>query len=112
MAGNTDNDYRERVFRIVRSIPRGRVMTYGQIAEILGEGYTPRTSNNECWKPRESVLMNGAVVICKSTSGFRLRLKANAKREQRKPRYSKTESSSQRKRHEQRPPRSKSALCS
>jgi methylated-DNA-protein-cysteine methyltransferase-like protein len=38
-----DNDYRERVFRIVRSIPRGRVMTYGQIAEILGEGYTPRT---------------------------------------------------------------------
>ena len=28
---------------IVRSIPRGRVMTYGQIAEILGEGYTPRT---------------------------------------------------------------------
>jgi len=43
MAGNTDRDYRERVFRIVRSIPRGRVMTYGQIAEILGEGYTPRT---------------------------------------------------------------------
>lgn len=43
MAGNTDNDYRERVFRIVRLIPRGRVMTYGQIAEILGEGYTPRT---------------------------------------------------------------------
>lgn len=43
MAANTDNDYRERVFRLVRSIPRGRVMTYGQIAEILGEGYTPRT---------------------------------------------------------------------
>jgi len=43
MPGPTDNDYRERVFRIVRAIPRGRVMTYGQIAEILGEGYTPRT---------------------------------------------------------------------
>ena len=43
MASNADKDYRERVFRIVRSIPRGRVMTYGQIAEILGEGYTPRT---------------------------------------------------------------------
>lgn len=43
MSGPADNDYRERVFRIVRSIPRGRVMTYGQIAEILGEGYTPRT---------------------------------------------------------------------
>ena len=43
MVDKTDNDYRERVFRIVRMIPRGRVMTYGQIAEILGEGYTPRT---------------------------------------------------------------------
>jgi methylated-DNA-protein-cysteine methyltransferase related protein len=38
-----DKDYRERVYRIVRSIPNGRVMTYGQLAEILGEGYTPRT---------------------------------------------------------------------
>ena len=35
--------YRERVYKIVRRIPRGRVMTYGQIAYILGEGYTPRT---------------------------------------------------------------------
>lgn len=43
MTSRSDNDYQERVFQIVRSIPRGRVMTYGQIAEILGEGYTPRT---------------------------------------------------------------------
>ena len=43
MAADTDHDYRERVFRIVRMIPSGRIMTYGQIAEILGEGYTPRT---------------------------------------------------------------------
>lgn len=35
--------YRERVYKIVRKIPAGRVMTYGQIAELLGEGYTPRT---------------------------------------------------------------------
>ncbi len=28
---------------MVRRIPRGRVMTYGQIAELLGDGYTPRT---------------------------------------------------------------------
>ena len=35
--------YRERVYEIVERIPAGRVMTYGQIAEILGEGYTPRT---------------------------------------------------------------------
>jgi methylated-DNA-protein-cysteine methyltransferase-like protein len=38
-----DRQYRERVYRIVRKIPRGRVMTYGQIAYTLGEGYTPRT---------------------------------------------------------------------
>jgi len=43
MPPQTDKNYRERVYRIVRSIPRGRVMTYGQIAEILGNGYTPRT---------------------------------------------------------------------
>jgi methylated-DNA-protein-cysteine methyltransferase-like protein len=35
--------YRERVFEIVRRIPAARVMTYGQLAEILGEGYTART---------------------------------------------------------------------
>ncbi|MEP7147625.1 MAG: MGMT family protein, partial [Acidobacteriota bacterium] len=38
-----DKNYREGVYEIVRQIPSGRVMTYGQIAEILGEGYTPRT---------------------------------------------------------------------
>ena len=35
--------YRERVYTLVRRIPSGRVMTYGQIAELLGDGYTPRT---------------------------------------------------------------------
>jgi methylated-DNA-protein-cysteine methyltransferase-like protein len=35
--------YRERVYEIVSRIPAGRVMTYGQIAELLGEGYTART---------------------------------------------------------------------
>jgi methylated-DNA-protein-cysteine methyltransferase-like protein len=42
-ASKPDPQYRERVYKIVRQIPRGRVMTYGQIAIILGEGYTPRT---------------------------------------------------------------------
>lgn len=36
-------NYRERVYEIVRRIPRGRVMTYGQLAELLGDGYTART---------------------------------------------------------------------
>lgn len=35
--------YRERVYEIVRRVPAGRVMTYGQIALVLGEGYTART---------------------------------------------------------------------
>lgn len=38
-----DKSYRERVYEIVRQIPHGKVMTYGQIAIILGEGYTART---------------------------------------------------------------------
>ncbi len=38
-----DQKYRQWVYEIVNKIPVGRVMTYGQIAEILGTGYTPRT---------------------------------------------------------------------
>jgi methylated-DNA-protein-cysteine methyltransferase-like protein len=38
-----DRNYRERVYDIVRRIPAGRVMTYGQIAGMLGKSYTPRT---------------------------------------------------------------------
>ena len=43
MGAVDESRYRERVFRLVRKIPKGRVMTYGQIAILLGEGYTPRT---------------------------------------------------------------------
>ena len=38
-----DKTYRECVYDIVRKIPVGKVMTYGQLAIILGEGYTART---------------------------------------------------------------------
>ena len=38
-----DKNYRAEVYDLVKNIPRGRVMTYGQIAIILGEGYTART---------------------------------------------------------------------
>ncbi len=38
-----DRNYRAKVYEIVKEIPAGKVMTYGQIADILGEGYTPRT---------------------------------------------------------------------
>lgn len=40
---SNEQKYRDRVYEIVKQIPVGKVMTYGQIAEILGEGYTPRT---------------------------------------------------------------------
>ena len=38
-----DKVYREHVYAIVRRIPTGRVMTYGQLAGLLGDGYTART---------------------------------------------------------------------
>lgn len=38
-----DKTYRERVYELVRQIPVGMVMTYGQLAIILSEGYTART---------------------------------------------------------------------
>jgi methylated-DNA-protein-cysteine methyltransferase-like protein len=38
-----EKTYREPVYDLVRKIPVGKVMTYGQIAIILGEGYTART---------------------------------------------------------------------
>ncbi|HEY9401342.1 MAG TPA: MGMT family protein [Pyrinomonadaceae bacterium] len=47
--------YNERVFEIVRRIPVGHVMTYGQLAEILGEGYTARTVGFVMNKADESV---------------------------------------------------------
>ena len=35
--------YRERVYDLVRQIPTGKIMTYGSVAIVLGDGYTPRT---------------------------------------------------------------------
>lgn len=57
------SEYRERVYKIARRIPEGRVMTYGQIAEILddlhseGPRYTAQTvgwamhalGDTDCW---------------------------------------------------------------
>lgn len=53
-------EYRERVYRLARQIPKGRVMTYGQIAEILDSdehSYTAQTigwamhalGDTDCW---------------------------------------------------------------
>ncbi len=34
-----DNEFKTKVYKIVRQIPRGRVMTYGQIAAICGAAW-------------------------------------------------------------------------
>jgi len=38
--------YRERVYSLVLHIPRGRVMTYGLVARVLGAGYDARAIGN------------------------------------------------------------------
>ncbi|MFN2532321.1 MAG: MGMT family protein [Pyrinomonadaceae bacterium] len=43
MKTEKQGDYQQKVFKLVRRIPPGRVMTYGQIAELLGAAYTART---------------------------------------------------------------------
>ena len=54
-ARSDEPGYNERVFEIVRRIPAGQVMTYGQIAELLGAGYTARTVGYAMNKAGESV---------------------------------------------------------
>ncbi len=38
--------YRQRVYELVGQIPPGRLMTYGQIARLLGDGYDARAIGN------------------------------------------------------------------
>src|SRR5262249_27408264 len=38
--------YRERVYELVLRIPRGRVMSYGSVARVLGAGYDARAIGN------------------------------------------------------------------
>lgn len=42
MSEAVESGFRERVEHIVRQIPRGRVMTYGQIAALAGSAYAAR----------------------------------------------------------------------
>ena len=46
MSRLVNNSFKEEVFRIVRSIPSGNVMTYGQIAVTLGK---PQWSRQVGW---------------------------------------------------------------
>ena len=42
MSNSTDNNFRERVYAVVAQIPKGRVMTYGQIAALCGNARAAR----------------------------------------------------------------------
>jgi methylated-DNA-protein-cysteine methyltransferase-like protein len=57
------SNFYEAVYRVVRDIPRGRVMTYGQIATILGSpraaravGYALRASGGKDDVPWQRVI--------------------------------------------------------
>ncbi|MBX4197547.1 MGMT family protein [Candidatus Saccharibacteria bacterium] len=37
-----DKDFRDKVYALVRQIPKGRLMTYGQLAALAGSPYAAR----------------------------------------------------------------------
>ena len=41
-ADEVNDDFRQRVYALVAQIPRGRVMTYGQLAALAGSPYAAR----------------------------------------------------------------------
>jgi len=42
MPETVNKDFRDRVYALVATIPRGRVMTYGQLAALAGSPYAAR----------------------------------------------------------------------
>jgi methylated-DNA-protein-cysteine methyltransferase-like protein len=42
MPETVSKDFRDRVYALVATIPRGRVMTYGQLAALAGSPYAAR----------------------------------------------------------------------
>lgn len=67
------SDFYEAVYRVVHEIPRGRVMTYGQIATILGcpraaraVGYALRASGREKGLPWQRVINGQGSISARS----------------------------------------------
>jgi methylated-DNA-protein-cysteine methyltransferase-like protein len=52
-----DNHYFEDVFEVVRSVPKGRVTTYGAIADFLALGSARMVG----WALRQSSIMDGPI---------------------------------------------------
>ncbi|MBI2432020.1 MAG: MGMT family protein [Candidatus Hydrogenedentes bacterium] len=67
------NTFYEAVYRIVRTIPKGRVMTYGQIATLLGQpraaravGYAMKASGRHDDVPWQRVINSRGSISAKS----------------------------------------------
>ena len=45
---NSVNGFRQRVYDLLRSIPHGRVVTYGRLAELLGDKQLARAVGMLC----------------------------------------------------------------
>lgn len=76
-----DKAYRDRVYEIVRQIPAGKVMTYGQLAIVLGEGYTARTVGSVMHGSPEDVPWQRVINSQGKCSTGRLTLPVNLQQE-------------------------------
>jgi len=47
------NSFKERVYKLVKNIPKGQVMTYGQIAQELGQPKAARAVGNALHQNRD-----------------------------------------------------------
>ena len=86
---STADQERARAWRVVRSVPRGKVVTYGDIAAVLGRPWTPRRVG---WALRQApaslslpwqrVVAAGGRIALPGASGLdqRLRLQAEGVR--------------------------------
>ena len=55
MLGVDSAAFRQDVYSIVAAIPRGKVMSYGQIAELIGRPQNARLVGNVCEEPQPNL---------------------------------------------------------
>jgi len=86
-SGKRGEGLRERIYRVVNRIPRGRVATYGQVATLAGArgharqvGYALHDLPDDADVPWHRVINASGGISARSASGFgaeqRLRLEA------------------------------------
>ena len=81
-------NFNQRVFAIVRRIPRGKVMNYGQTARLAGSPHAARAvgyalhqaraeDNGLCWQRKARSLRTKAKSTWPSAAGMPQRLRLN-----------------------------------